>query len=463
MIGLHVIELYESPSLYTDSMVSRMSEKQLHRRSKSALALSMLSRERSNGDEDVSGLSTSDLESPRASVNAGSPTMTASPTNLSVGRWHSSGRKRQLAVDAVAEGDAVSIAHSMHEGESETVAAAMAQHKAMSIDHSVRIFRLLEALRAGNTAAISKAMVESSTVHTTGAVEGAIPVDSPHSASGQLEGTTVLHLAVQCAELPVVEYVISTAVVAHGASVDLNARDRDGNTPLHLAAMLGRTEAVQLLLDQDSINEYLANYQGRTPLDLARNPDIFQQLQLSRSLFVDTKVRQIQTLVGSSNYDSLETLLNESRVGAAIDINATELCSDPLTVQNGGTLLHEAAKRQETRLVQILLMHGADPFRRDRKGKLAHDVTKNERTRGVLKKSPAAVAAQKGIQEKAIVGTSAGQELSRSGNYGPPLSGKDSRETKGYLKKWTNYTTGYKLRWFMLEDGVLSYYKHQGR
>ena len=33
---------------------------------------------------------------------------------------------------------------------------------------------------------------------------------------------------------------------------------------------------------------------------------------------------------------------------------------------------------------------------------------------------------------------------------------------KGYLKKWTNYTSGYKLRWFVLEDGVLSYYKHQG-
>ena len=32
---------------------------------------------------------------------------------------------------------------------------------------------------------------------------------------------------------------------------------------------------------------------------------------------------------------------------------------------------------------------------------------------------------------------------------------------KGYLKKWTNYTSGYKLRWFVLEDGVLSYYKHQ--
>jgi hypothetical protein len=32
---------------------------------------------------------------------------------------------------------------------------------------------------------------------------------------------------------------------------------------------------------------------------------------------------------------------------------------------------------------------------------------------------------------------------------------------KGYLKKWTNYTSGYKLRWFVLEEGVMSYYKHQ--
>jgi hypothetical protein len=42
------------------------------------------------------------------------------------------------------------------------------------------------------------------------------------------------------------------------------------------------------------------------------------------------------------------------------------------------------------------------------------------------------------------------------------LDNKEAREMKGYLKKWTNYTSGWKLRWFVLEDGVLSYYKHQG-
>lgn len=443
-----------------------MGERPLHKRSKSALALSILHRDRPKGDdkvEDASSLATSDVESPTAPADAHSPTATASPTHLGIGRWHSSRRKRQPATDSVVgSGPAASPAHPMQDDGPEGATTTVPQSKTMSIEQSVRIFRLFEALRAGDTVTILKAIGDPSTGNVTReeSVEGATSIASHPSGSSQLEGTTVLHLAVQCAEPRIVEYVISHAVTSPGAIVDLNARDRDGNTPLHLAAMLGRTEIVQLLLEQDDINEYLTNYQGRTPLDLARSPDIFQQLQLSRSLYVDTKIRQIQTLVGSKDYDGLETLLNESRTGAAMDLNATELCTDPLTVQTGGTLLHEAAKKQDTRLIQILLMHGVDPFRRDRKGKLAHDITKDEKTRGVLKKSPAAVAAQKGIQEKAILGSNSGHAGSGADNTA--LGSKGSREMKGYLKKWTNYTSGYKLRWFVLEDGVLSYYKHQG-
>lgn len=77
----------------------------------------------------------------------------------------------------------------------------------------------------------------------------------------------------------------------------------------------------------------------------------------------------------------------------------------------------------------------------------------------MLKKSPAAVAAQRGIQEKAVLGN-LGQAPGAPGAT-ETLAGKESREMKGYLKKWTNYRKGYQLRWFVLEDGVLSYYKHQ--
>lgn len=303
----------------------------------------------------------------------------------------------------------------------------------MSIDQSVRVFRVFEILRSGDTTAIAKTIKEC-----------ADPNNEPL-------GTTVLHLAIQCTEPQIVEYVLS-----HDNEIDINAKDRDGNTPLHLAAQLGRLSIVRDLLDRPKINDAVVNYNGQTPLDLARSPEIFQALQLSRSLFMDDKIKEIQALVAVGDYDKLEHLLMEPRVERVLDLNSPELVSDKTTALTGGTLLHEAARKRDTKLIQLLLMHGADPFQRDRKGKLPQDVTKDDKTRAILKRSPAAVMAQ----EKTMLGNV--NAPSGQPSDGAP-GGKESREMKGYLKKWTNYTGGYKLRWFVLEDGVLSYYKHQGK
>jgi oxysterol-binding protein 1 len=271
-----------------------------------------------------------------------------------------------------------------------------------------------------------------------------------------LEDSSILHLAVQCAEIPVVEYVLSDGA----GTIDINARDKDGNTALHLAAQQGRGPVVRLLLEQPDINDALPNFHGRLPLDVARTPDIFQQLQLSRSLFADTKIKEVQGLVLQGDYRRLSEVLEEPRVKTVLDINGGEFASDITTIQSGGTLLHEAARRRNKDLIQVLLLHGADPFRRDRRGKLPQDVTKDDATRAMLKKSPAAVAAQRGIQEKAVLGNASQQGASHT-VPSDALAGKDGREMKGYLKKWTNYRKGYQLRWFVLEDGVMSYYKHQ--
>ena len=291
------------------------------------------------------------------------------------------------------------------------------------------MFKVFEILRSGDKTAIERAIADFS------------------SGKNALEGTTILHLAIQCADAAVVEQVLVTE-----PKPDLNAQDREGNTPLHLASLLGRLALARLLLDQKTADSSTLNYQGRSALDMAKTPEIFQLLQLDRALFTDTQVKKIQQCVRGGDYTGLENLLEDSRVTAVIDVNGAELATDLTTMETGGSLLHEAARRKDTKLAQLLLLNGADPFRRDRKGKLPQDVTKDDKTKAILKKSPAATAAQRGIQEKAILG---------SNNADKSLGGKESREIKGYLKKWTNYTSGYKLRWFVLEDGVLSYYKHQ--
>lgn len=319
-----------------------------------------------------------------------------------------------------------------------------------SLEQSVRKFRVVEALRSGDTASISRVIRETAENGPRSSIS------SGGTSGGALDDTTILHLAIQCAEFPVIEYVLSDGQ----GSIDVNARDREGNTPLHLAAVQGRTTVVKLLLEQKDINDAIANAQGKLPLDVARNPEIFQLLQLSRSLFAEAKVKQVQELIARGNYGALAGVLEEHRVKTVLDINSPEFASEPFTVQTGGTLLHEAARKRNTNLIQVLLLHGADPFRRDRKGKLPQSVTNDDATKAILKRSPAAVAAQRGIQEKAVLGQAASQGAAGSSS-GDPLAGREAREMKGYLKKWTNYRKGYQLRWFVLEDGVLSYYKHQ--
>jgi oxysterol-binding protein 1 len=66
-----------------------------------------------------------------------------------------------------------------------------------------------------------------------------------------------LHLAVQCAAASMVEYIISKR------KVDLSAKNRHGNTALHLAASQGRDDVVELLLFQPDIDDSIINHEGK--------------------------------------------------------------------------------------------------------------------------------------------------------------------------------------------------------
>jgi oxysterol-binding protein 1 len=77
------------------------------------------------------------------------------------------------------------------------------------------------------------------------------------SGSFSAELSTPLHLAVQCAPTSMVEYVISTG------KIDLSARNRVGNTALHLAALQGRDDVVDVLLQQPDIDDSVVNHEGK--------------------------------------------------------------------------------------------------------------------------------------------------------------------------------------------------------
>ncbi|OSS48719.1 hypothetical protein B5807_07029 [Epicoccum nigrum] len=416
-----------------------------HKRSKSQSVKHMLSRVASKTE----GTSTPAAGSTTTNTANNSPPNSSQASLGSPVTGHQRNFSQKLAsskppaMDATSEGS----------GSSQNPAAPSSPTiKGGSIEQSVKLFRVFEALRNGDTTAISRAIREQS---TPGDPEGGRTSLSLPNA--RTEGTSILHLAIQCAELPVIEFVLSNAG-APNSPIDVNGRDRDGNTPLHLAATLGRAPVVRILLDQPGINDSVTNYNGQTALDLARTPDIFQQLQLARSIYIETNVKRIQQLVTSGDLDTLESVLQDTHIQTTLDVNGGEFATDPTVIEAGGTLLHQAAKNKDVKLAQLLLLNGADPFRRDRKGKLPQDYTKDDRTRAILKRSPAAAAAQRGIQEKTIL---AGQAQPGAPAESSGMGSKESREMKGYLKKWTNYTSGYKLRWFVLEDGVMSYYKHQ--
>lgn len=250
--------------------------------------------------------------------------------------------------------------------------------------------------------------------------------DSDSSTAPPAELLTLLHTAVQVSAIPSIQFILSS----NNPFVDVNASDANGNTPLHLATMLGREEVVSLLMSLPNINDTVINNDGKQPVEMCRYPELAQAMQVSRAQFVEKAASEMKACFERGDTVALERLMSNPRASALLDING----QDPDT---GNTVLHDSVRAKNIKLVQFILDHGGDPFRRDRKGKLPVDLAKDDIIKKMLKSAS---------KNQSIV-------TSQSANEAPRM--------KGYLKKWTNYTGGYKLRFFVLENNVLSYYKNQ--
>ncbi|KAF9540781.1 hypothetical protein EC957_003754 [Mortierella hygrophila] len=299
-----------------------------------------------------------------------------------------------------------------------------------SADDPMKKFKILEALQKGDLNALSTLLPTyraGPAFPTATSPGGSISSTQSFDIMRQANQTTPVHLAVQCATFPVVEYVLNNT-----PQVDLNARDHHGSTALHIASSMGRLDVVKLLLSKDEVNDGITDHKGKSAIDVASTAEVRVVLKAHRTEYLTRTTALMHQYAESGDLSALIGLFDHPRAAFVLNISHQN-------TETGSTILHAASRRKDMAMVQWALDQGIDTLLRDKKKKIAADVTKDSKIKTLLNdsRSQGSVAP--------LIATTPGQ----------------SPRLEGTLFKWTNYASGYKARWFVLEDGILSYFHNQ--
>ncbi|GMM37966.1 oxysterol-binding protein related protein [Saccharomycopsis crataegensis] len=269
-------------------------------------------------------------------------------------------------------------------------------------------------------------------------------VDNPAIANLK---SLVLHLAIQVSSFKLFEELLANKSYKQF----LNYQDENGNTPLHIACQSQRHDIIELLLNQPLVNDTILNHENQQPIDLIKNnPSLFNFVQLQRVKYVEKVSTELRKGFTNRDFKKLNQIYSNPRNFELLDINGL----DP---ESGDTVLHEFIKKKDVEMVQWILSHGGDPFKRDKRGKLPVEIISKLKASGQadqLKK-----ILKKASKEQSVIDPVSNTQTVLINSNG---SMEQAPTFKGYLKKWTNFASGYKLRWFILDSqGILSYYKNQ--
>ena len=150
------------------------------------------------------------------------------------------------------------------------------------------------------------------------------------------------------------------------AGVDINARDQNGSTPLHWAALEGHNEIAKLLINKGA-DVNVEDNTGNTPLDLAIRYERSDIADLLRTQGGNTTKELITLIQAATNGDFASV---QAYLDAGVDINARD--------NNGWSPLHWAALEGHKDIVELLINKGANVNAKDELGDTPLDFAKIE-------------------------------------------------------------------------------------
>ena len=187
------------------------------------------------------------------------------------------------------------------------------------------------------------------------------------------EGRTPMHLAALHSKITEVVATLAKA------GVDPNARDKKGRTPLHTAAVFGKTPAVVTALIKAGADLNARDKKGRTPLQFAekfsKTPAVVAALQKA-SAPKETRAAARKRRPGTARVSCEKWNTPAFFKSASLaDLSRCLKTKNPdARDEKGRTPLHLAAWfGKKPGVVDALLAAGADPAARDKSGKTPWD------------------------------------------------------------------------------------------